>query len=446
MSEDTQQRRWYRRTVLSATAASLAGLAGCSSGGDAGGKTTSPTETPQSTRTPGQENSTTTPTEDETETSTSPSAFERDTGSYPAALADPHANWYDAEFAGPAGADALEAKWSYDTGSYNVQVLFDRGATYLYTGKVKKVGPSGSEQWVKSVDGIESGPYMMGNTLVFEGGQNRLIGLNRDDGSRQWIQSYPENAVSAVRPADDKQYLFLIVEDSTKRRLVEYSLSDESVSQSSEPVETNVSEMYPGLAWVVSGDEYHYFRPTDNYTKRYLVAFDRNNLSKAWEAKTSVPELNVQNGMYANGQLFVKGGRSDDYNRYFEARDPQTGKRNWQWKAPESAYVTVSLLAADDSHIYVLNGEKKKLVALSQTDGTKAWEYPTLSNITNTVIGRETVYVSLADGEKLLALDAETGEKKTTYGGVSKPMVIGNRLMGMSLPSITMYGPKAAER
>ncbi|MFC7133933.1 MULTISPECIES: PQQ-binding-like beta-propeller repeat protein [Salinibaculum] len=446
--DETDDRQWFRRRVLATTAGGLAALAGCSSGGDGdGGEDATPSEGRTGGATdPGAE----TGTDDATSSSTgeSQTPFETDTASTPSRLTDPGMNAYNRSFDGPAPASAIQRAWSYETESYGeVRLVAHQGNTYVLTDAVTKLGPEGEKQWRKRIDGLTAGPYLMGDTLVFESEERRLIGLAAADGSRRWVKSHPENARLPVRPVDDERYLFVVSAGGGKRKLAEYDVADETVARSSTVVETGVSDIYDGLTWRGSSDAYHFFEPTTGFATRYLVAFSRDDLSKAWEVETEAPGLNPQQTIAGDDQLYVKLEKSDGGQTTIEALSQASGERNWRVSGPDTPYASLAPVAADGTHLYVLGDEQKTVRAHAVSDGSVAWEYTTLNPITSATVAKGTLYLSL-ENSSILALETASGEKVTTYDTerrLATILTVGNRMLAVpgTGRTVAMYRPNA---
>ncbi|WP_276270930.1 PQQ-binding-like beta-propeller repeat protein [Haloarcula litorea] len=436
MSEDTQQRRWYRRMVLSATAASLVGLAGCSSTGGQGDspETSSPDSEENSTDTASSGTDTTTEGSDEP-----PAPYQNDIGIIPGHL-DGNSNKYTAEYSGP-GSDATEL-WTASISSYgNPQSLV------AYNGQVTISGQTPSEgTGMRSFDGtgdrlwerdLNYDLYPASEETLIGADGNEIIGLSTADGSRQFLHSTPDLEGSRTyMPVIDGQTLYY--------RASEAASSEETIAA------VNAQEGNVVNRTTVSGETTGIFTDlTGTLVGDRLISYgspstvlDLNDLSKQATISLGVSSIEVyKTTIAAVGDMLYLHSTPDGLFAY----DLNAGELRWSNTEIYNG-TAVRAAIADESSVYLVRPQS--ILAYSASDGSKQWEAPLTNQIstlsytrTPVAIGSESMYVGLGNGN-ISILNTEDGQQTgriTDTGGVI-PTVVGNRLYTLG-DDLTVYGP-----
>lgn len=414
-----------RRGLLAATGTSLAlGLAGCSSGGES---TTTRSESGEATS-DGTSNEETGGDGSSDEDLTEP-GYADELRSVPSGLADPTYRSYNPDSAGP-GTDATtmmrepadEPRSLGDTAivvdgtTYIVSsfeaIAYDPGLERLWQTDLDLETPSGASNHAVPV-------YLDDTLVVAASNPPRLVGLNPEDGTREYLETGPTE-FEQLHPVGrhDDALLYLAAEEGESAldqvvSLVWYDPTDASEVRRSDSFEDG----YTGVDTVMGDGRLYAWdsaisltdgvevweTQSDDYTTTLLYSNDVVVRGKASSYTSSVPE-----------ELF--------------GLDAETGERLWSTSVSIDN-MPVQDVAADDSRIYTRGNTTMRAYDLS--DGKQVWEQITASEMSSEfAIGDSNLYVGTTD-DKMQVLDTETGERKSRIdvGSLTYSMsVVGDRL------------------
>ncbi|WP_433629656.1 PQQ-binding-like beta-propeller repeat protein [Halomicrococcus sp. NG-SE-24] len=259
-----------RRNVLTAlSSAAVTSLAGCSSSGSSNSEPDTPDEPGQATSKNGDNPGT------ETTTTSEPPAYTKDTGSIPHSLTNAANTHYNEEFAGPS-VDATTA-WTADT-SHDTNVVVKNGITYTLNPDVrlKAYTADGTKNWEAEFD-VKYGPYVFDDVVVAVGEQ-QIVGVNVDDGSRAFISTPEFNDGSAApRPEPfhkEGNKLFLLAQTSlSDSAIFTFDVEQQSlVNESTKFTKIGQPTVGGGKAFI----------PVDQGLSALLRAIDLESGEKAW--------------------------------------------------------------------------------------------------------------------------------------------------------------------
>jgi len=445
MSEDTQQRRWYRRTVLSATAASLAGFAGCSSNGGQGNspETSSPDSEETSTETASSETETAT---EESETATegpdeSQTPYQNDIGIIPGHL-DGNSNKYTADYSGP-GSNATEL-WTASLGSVGVAQ-----SAVVFNGQATISGQSpGPSPGMKSFDSAGNKLWERGSTYklypadeetILGRDTAEMIGLSAGDGSQQFQYSHSglnlESSRIRVPVLNNLNVYYRVSPSGSSRETIAAVDAREGSVVNRTTVSEETTDIQTGLTGTVVGDR------LITYGKSSAV-LDVNGLSKQATISLGISSIEVkQTNVAAIGDMVYLHAIEDGLFAY----DLNAGELRWSNTDIYNG-TPVEATIADESSVYLVRPQA--ILAYSASDGSKLWEAPLTTEIPSltfngipVAIGNESMYVCLDNGDVTI-LNTEDGEQigQITNTGGRVPTVVGNRLYMLG-EKLIVYGP-----
>lgn len=414
-------------------AASLAGLAGCSSTGGQGNspQTSSPGSEENSTETPSSETNAT------TEGSDAPSGpYQNDIGLIPSHL-DGSSDKYTADYSGP-GSNATEL-WTGNVGSYgNPQSVVIHNGQTTVSGHISGKGPrmrsfdgAGNKLWERN---LNYDLYPASEETLVGAKQGRIIGLSTTDGSRQFLYNAPSEATEI--PVFDGQRLYYRSQaiSSSEATILAFDIREGSVVDE-KTITGESTSIYTDLSGTIVGNRLiTYGSPS--------TVLNIDDLSREATLSLGVSSLEVyKTNIAAVGDMLYLHAVSDGLFAY----DLNAGELRWSNTDIYNG-TAVRATLADDSSVYLVRPQG--ILAYSASDGSKQWEAPLTNQISTlsfsrvpVAIGDESLYVDLGNAT-ISVMSTEDGQQKgqitNTDGGI--PTVVGNRLYTLG-DDLTVYGP-----